>query len=190
MEAKLLAVDGQAQVRYVQVASAAQGTNDGDRGTCLVACYGGVLVGATWRWGYFGRSWPFGWPGMPLLVIPLCRGGGRRGGGSVSILVGSMDHRGGFCRPHSARVGIAFRFWRQMMGLRSRRGAASLRLQLLVRQAGAQFLAGNFPQVLAMKMEGILAGNIPDDSSVGDLTQPLLQLHCIAATVPGILLQL
>lgn len=76
------------------------------------------------------------------------------------------------------------------MGLRSRRGAASLRLQLLVRQTSAQFLAGNFPQVLAVKMEGILAGNIPDDGSVGDLTQPLLQLHCLAATVPGILLQL
>lgn len=76
MEAKFLAVDGQAQVRYVQVASAAQWTNDGDRGTCLVACYGGVLVGATLRWGYSGRSWPFGWPGGPLPVIALCR---RRG---------------------------------------------------------------------------------------------------------------
>lgn len=112
MEAKLLAVDGQAQVRYVQVAGAAQWTNDGDGGTCLVACYGGVLIGATLRWGYSGRSWPFGWPGMPLPVIPLCRGRGRRGGGSVSILVGSMHHGGGFCGPHSARVGIGFRFWR------------------------------------------------------------------------------
>lgn len=52
MEAKLLAVDGQAQVCDVQVASAAQWTNDGDGGTCLVACYWGVLVGATLGWGY------------------------------------------------------------------------------------------------------------------------------------------
>lgn len=41
-----------------------------------------------------------------------------------------------------------------------------------------------------MKVEGIFTGNIPDYSRVGNLTQPLLKLHCLAATVPGILLQL
>lgn len=108
----------------------------------------------------------------------------------MSVLVGAVDHGRGFSRPDFARVGIGFRFGGQMMRLRSRRGATSLRLQLLVGEIGAQLLAGNFPQVLAVKVEGILAGNVPDHSGVGDLTQPLLQLHCLAATVPGILLQL
>lgn len=41
-----------------------------------------------------------------------------------------------------------------------------------------------------MKMEGILAGDVSDNGGVRDLTEPLLQLHRLAAAVPGILLQL
>lgn len=67
MKAELFAVDRQAQVRYVQVASAAYGTNDGDGRPCLVARYGGILTAL--RGGYFGSSRPFGWPGMPFVTL-------------------------------------------------------------------------------------------------------------------------
>lgn len=59
MKAALFAVDGEAEVRDVQVARAANGTNDGDWGSRLVACHGGILVGAAGCWGYFGWTRPF-----------------------------------------------------------------------------------------------------------------------------------
>lgn len=57
----------------MQVASAAQGTNYGDGGSCLVASHGGILVGhQTARCGgYSGGSRLFSWPRLPLSVFTL-----------------------------------------------------------------------------------------------------------------------
>lgn len=93
-----------------------------------------------------------------------------------------MDHGGGFSGTHSPGLGLGV--GRDMYWL------GPLCLQLLVWQVCTQFLAGDLPQVLAMEVEGVLTGDVPHDGCVGDLGQPLLQLHRLAATVPGVLLQL
>lgn len=75
MEATLFAVDSEAQVSDVQVAGAAQGTDNGDGGAGLVASN---RVGhQTARGG--GRSrrpWPFGRSQVLLPVSTFCRGRG------------------------------------------------------------------------------------------------------------------
>ena len=70
-EAALFAVDGQAEVRDVQVARAANGTDDGDRGSRLVARHGGILVGTAESRGYSCGPRPFGGPGVLLPVSTL-----------------------------------------------------------------------------------------------------------------------
>lgn len=57
----------------MKVASAAQGTNDRDGGSSLVASHGGILVGhqAARCRGYSGGSRPFCGPQVPLPVFTL-----------------------------------------------------------------------------------------------------------------------
>lgn len=55
----------------MQVTSAAQGTNDGDGGPCLVASHGRILVGTARCGGYSGGPRLFGWPRVPLPFFPL-----------------------------------------------------------------------------------------------------------------------
>lgn len=57
----------------MQVASAAQGADNGDGGSRLIAGHGGILVGhqAARRGGRSGGSRPFSWPRVPLSVFTL-----------------------------------------------------------------------------------------------------------------------
>lgn len=108
----------------------------------------------------------------------------------MCVLAGTVHHGGGFRGPDSPRIGVGFRVGGQVLGLRSRRRTTPLPLELFIRQVCTQFLARDFPQVFPMEVEGVFAGNIPDNRRVGDLSQPLLELHCLTATVPRIFLQL
>lgn len=71
MEAVLLAVDSQTQVCDVQIACAAQGADDGDGRTCLVASYRGIWHQAARCGGYFRGSGLFGGLLLPLSVFTL-----------------------------------------------------------------------------------------------------------------------
>ena len=87
----------------------------------------------------------------------------------MSVLVGAVDHGRGFGRPHSG-----FGVLGCVLGLRTRRRTAALRLQLFVWEVSTELLTGDLPQVLAVKVEGVLTGDVPHHSRVGDLAQPLL----------------
>ena len=55
----------------MQVASAANGTNDGDGGSCLVAGDRRILVVTARCGGYSGGPRPFSGPRVPLSVFTL-----------------------------------------------------------------------------------------------------------------------
>lgn len=171
MEAPLLAVDRQAQVVDVQAAGAARGADDGDGGPGLVGGHGrlvGPRVQPAGRRGRPGHPGLLGGLGLLVGRFVLNRGSGEMEGG---------QHGGGLGGPRILLAG-------------GQLGDAQAGFHLGVGQHGAQLAPLDFPQVLAVEVEGGLAGDVPHQGGVGDALQPALQLHDLTRAVPRVLLQL